>query len=417
MKSNTPSFSRPLRCFALALATAVSTTAAEMPLTIETATRHAVAHNADLAAAQWTVAEARGRLTQAGRWSNPELEGEFAPHVRGRESTLTVGFSQRFPLTARLRLERTVARTHVQIAEAEVRNVTRQLCLQVRETAVRSIALATEITLREQQIANAQALASTLRRAAEAGEGSPIDADHLDLELARLESRRLQSLAAQAETHGHLLLLLGLPPETTLVWTETLADPATLTMPESAGDVRPDLAAARARAVAANQAVDLARAHRWEDVRVGLFGEVNRAEDAPVGVETDTLLGMRLALPLPLWNRGRGRLEEAAATAARAEQETTALQQRVEAEARAARRQGNTSLRLAESISQNLLPKARRLEERLMEHHRAGQTPFAEVLRARERRLELETALAETHRDFHLARVRLLAAQGVLETP
>src|SRR4029078_2395798 len=90
--------------------------------TIEGAVARAVRSNPDLTAARWGIEEARGRLWHSGRPSNPELETELKPNVRGREFSLSVGFMQKFPLTNRLFIERKVSETGLAIAEAEVRN-------------------------------------------------------------------------------------------------------------------------------------------------------------------------------------------------------------------------------------------------------------------------------------------------------
>ena len=59
-----------------------------------------------------------------------------------------------------------------------------------------------------------------------------------------------------------------------------------------------------------------------------------------------------------------------------------------------------------------LLEKAKDLEEQFRKAKEAGQATLTDVLRSREKRLALETARLNALRDYHLARVRLLAAQG-----
>ena len=74
----------------------------------------ALARSPDLAAARLAIEEAQGRGVQSGRLSNPELEAELKPQVNlgglGMQGTWALGFTQRFPLTTRLRLERTDTR-------------------------------------------------------------------------------------------------------------------------------------------------------------------------------------------------------------------------------------------------------------------------------------------------------------------
>jgi outer membrane protein TolC len=113
-----------------------------------------------------------------------------------------------------------------------------------------------------------------------------------------------------------------------------------------------------------------------------------------------------------LWNKGKGRVVEAAATAARAEKEADALILRIRSETTLARRQMDAAARLTKSVTDDLLPKARQIEERLVKLHAEGQAAFTDVLRARERRLQLEESVLDARRDYHLARVRHLAATG-----
>ena len=402
---------------ALSLLGATKSPAAEMSFTLETAVDHSLSNNADLAAARLGVDEARGRLEQAGLWSNPELETEIKPNVRGREGSFSLGFTQRFPLTSRLRLAKAVSRAQVAVAEAEVREFERRLALEVRSTGVRLAALESQAILKGKQFENSRSLGATLRKAVATGEGSELGAAQLELEAAQLASQNLQVESDRAELTGQLRLLLALPAGTGVRLEETLSDPHKIADGPVDPANRTDYLAAKARVDAANQGMDLARANRWEDAGFGLFGEVERAEDAPVGLKTDGRVGIRFSLPLPFWNKGKGRVMEAAATAARTEKEAEALALRIRSEAAVARDQMNAAARLAKSVTDDLLPKARQIEERLAGLHAEGQAQFTDVLRARERRLQLEASELDARRDYHLARVRHLAATGAKEAP
>ncbi len=399
---------------AVSIGAGVEARAEAVSLTLDAAVHRAMTKNADLAAARWMVDEARGRARQAGRWENPELEGELAPNARGRERRLSLGFSQRFPVTARLRAERVVARTRVAAAESEVRDVERRLAAEVREAGVRLLILEARDGLRSRQQANGRELVDALRRAAAAGEGQSLEADQMELELARLETARLQAGIERADALGRFLLLVGLSPETEVRWQESLSEPGTAGLPELALDSQPAYRAANFRAAAAAEAIDVARTQRWQDLRAGVFGEWERAEDAPRGVESETFVGVRLSMPLPLWNRGRGRVEEAAATAARAERETFALEQHLRSEAATALHQMAAAERFSQTLDTELLPRARQLEERLAQAHREGLRPLSDLLRARERRLELDASRVDALADYHLARCRYLAVAGPL---
>ncbi|RYD39919.1 MAG: hypothetical protein EOP85_15145, partial [Verrucomicrobiaceae bacterium] len=99
------------------------------------------AQNPDLAAARLRIKEANGRLTQSGRLQNPELGFELSHDPRFRSRAAEVSFSQRFPLTNRLQLEKSVSATEVKVAQAEVREVERKLISEAREGIVNVLAV------------------------------------------------------------------------------------------------------------------------------------------------------------------------------------------------------------------------------------------------------------------------------------
>ena len=96
--------------------------------------------NPDLAAARLRIREALGRMTQAGRPSNPDLETSFEHNPRFREGKFEIGFSQRFPVTGRLLLEKDISITELKASEAKVREIERQIVSAAREAVVKVLA-------------------------------------------------------------------------------------------------------------------------------------------------------------------------------------------------------------------------------------------------------------------------------------
>lgn len=392
------------------LALSVALTANAAPLTIDSAAALARSNNAEVVVARFAIEEARGRLQQAGRHANPELEGEFKPNVRGREGAWQLGFNQKLPLTSRLRLERAVSRAELGVAEAEVRELERKVALETRLVAVRIAALDAHRDLRARQLANSRELADASRKSAARGEVPALESAQLELETARLEAEQLEVDAERQSALDELRTLIGMEAGTPLEFRDEL--PAAQLPPsvEVPVNSHSEVQTATARVQAAQEGVALARAQRWEDATFGLFGEMERDEDEPGGRRTDGFVGVRLALPLPFWNRNEGRRHEAEAVARRAEAEASARARHIRAEAHAARSQMLAAMQLNSNLATNLLPRATSIEENLRSQTAQGQVTFPEVLRARERRLELECKRLETLRDFHLARVRYESA-------
>lgn len=394
------------------LSFAATGTAMALTLSFERAPEYALTHNPTLSAARLRIEEARARLTGAGRLANPEMEVEFSQNIRMPERSLGIALMQRFPLTARLRLERAISQTQLAAAQAEVADAERRLVAELRTATVKYLALTAQRELRRQQLANSRDQSEFVARRAAAGEASAVEVAQLGLEGQQLTVEMLQLDTARATLSGELRLLLGAPPGEAVAITGDLAAPGAPPKREAGGENRPDLAAARHTADAARQAVGLARARKWEDVGVGLTAGGERTEDAPDGLSNDYFLGLKLSVPLPLWNRNEGGIAEASAAAARAGKEADALAFQIHNEAETARSEMAALARLVAEMDGALLPKAAQLEEQLRAAYATGQTPLTEVLRARARRLELSQRRVDAVRDFHLARVRYDAALG-----
>ena len=382
--------------------------------TLESAVQHALSHNPELAAARFSIAEAEGRSLQSGRRANPELESEIRPNVQGREISYGVEFMQKFPLTNRLRLEKAVSAAGVTLAEAEVRAAELKLATAVRTVGVKWLSLDGSKSLKEKMIANSRDLAASAAKIAAQAEGSGLEVTQFELEAQQLALDLLQLDAARAALEGEARPLLGVPGTESVEFTGSLPEPA------EAGDAsanvsdRADYQAALARLEAARQNVALSKANKWEDAGIGLSASVDRAEDAPDGLQTDGFIGIKFSLPLPFWNKNEGRIKEAEATVSRTELEAVAVAAQARAEASAARGEMKAALRIVQETNGKLLPKAREIEEKIAAFYKQAQpgTQLTDVLRSREKRLAMEQASLDALRTYHLARIRFNAALG-----
>ena len=397
---------RHLLVFPLLIASAC---AGSVALTLDEAPRYALSHNPTLAAARLRIEEARGRLQQSGRLSNPELELDFTRNTRGPEGSAAIALMQRFPLTARLRHEKAVSRAELAAAEAEVRDAERKLSAEVRAAAVKLLALAGQRELRATQLGNSRELSGFLLKRVATGEASQVDASQVDLESRQIEVENLMLAADETVLLGELRPLLGIAGDDRISITGTLPAPKHIpAASEVAG--RPDILAAQSRAEAARSFVLEQRARRWEDFGAGASYTRDRTLDLPEPVETDQIVGFRFSFPLPIWNDNSGRIREAEAASARAEKEVAAAQLGANAEVIAAAGAMGAYAKLISELDGKVLPAATRIEEQLRNSYSTGQTPLTDVLRARTRRLELQRQRLDALREYQLARIRHSAA-------
>jgi outer membrane protein TolC len=400
----------------LSVACLTSAFANGVSLSSDSAVAYALKHNPSLAAARFSIEEARGRLKQSGRLSNPELELEFNKNTRSRESSASVVLMQRFPVTARLRYEKAVSRAQLSAAESEVRDAERKLSAEIRTLAVKLVALNEQRSLRSTQLATTQELSEFLRKLVATGEGSSTDALQVELELRQIEIEKLQLTAEEMGLLGELRTLLGTSP------TESPTVSGKLTPPSGdrkSSDLveRPDILAAQSRAEAAQLSIQEQQARRLEDVGAGISYQNERRIDDPNPIQREQIIGLRFSLPLPLWNNNSGRIHEATAAAGRAEKELSAARLTAGAEVLAARNAMDAYSKILMELDSKVLPRATQLEEQLQMSYSNGQTPLMEVLRARSRHLDLQRQRLDALRDYNLASIRYSSATNQQPAP
>ncbi|MES2474459.1 MAG: TolC family protein [Verrucomicrobiota bacterium] len=369
------------------------------------------AQNPDLAAARLRIQEALGRMNQSGRLANPALEASMDHNPSFREGKFEIGLSQRFPVTGRLKLEKDVSLTELQSAEAEVREVERQLTGQAREAVVKILATRQRRALLREQSEVSDEFAKFLSEIAAKGEGSALDAGQAKLEAASLAMEMRQLDAGEAGLVGELKPLLGMRPGEALSVGGTLPAPA---LPGTVADPsrRPDFQVAKLDALAAKQGVALEQARRYDDVEGGIFAGAERTEDAPNGYDNEAIVGVRFKVALPFWNKNEGAIQEATAKQQRKEMAAVALGRNIQLEAEAARAEMQEWAKMIAEINDTLLPLADEQSTLAETTFRTGQGEIQSVLRSREKRLQLAAARLDALREFHLARVRHETALG-----
>lgn len=369
------------------------------------------AEHPSLKAARFAIDEARGRQFGAGRLPNPTVGIEFQNESRVSPQTLGASLDQSFPITRRLGLEKRLTAQLVTAAELEVRDAERRFIAAAQSLAVRLLALEQQRALRQQQTAVAQKLADFVQGRAKAGELSALDAAQAQVDAQRLtlETRRLE--AERVGLLGELKPMLGVRPADEL---SIFGGLPALALPTARPPwrQRADYQLALTKLNAAQTSVALAKASRWQDVEAGFFTAREAQDITPDHREHTGFIGLRLSVPLPVWNRNQGEIAEKTASAERARLETEALSAQIASEADTARREMEANATLAREAREKLLPLIIEQTEKLDKAYESGQADLITVLRARDQRLQMEAAVLDATRDFHLARIRYEAATG-----
>ena len=373
----------------------------------------------EVLAADAGVRAKNGALRQAGAWPNPEIEFRADDKIGKDENTngydLTqLFFSQSLPISGRLRRQHKIATANLHSAKESRRAQRLQLEFQVASIFhPLQLAIAT-LHLSEQRLQLADSLQDVSRQRARAGDLSRLEL----LRIGIIRESAQQTLDEAEGEFNELLSLfqvrLGLPRERVreIVPLEPIGSAPDLTKLQTQFDTHPMLAAARYRSEAALAGVSLIRAERWQDPVVRLFRERDLLNN-----QRQSVTGVSVALPLPLWDRKAGQIHEARARGAQVDAQYQALRQELEG------RLIQNHLHLTHLVQQGihfrtqLLDPARELFKLTRKAYAAGETGILSLIDAHDTYFQAQTRYLELLQEAALeaAELRLAAGHSLVE--
>jgi len=407
----------------LAIWTSASVFAQES-LTLDAAVNDALQNNRELVAARVRVEEAKARLQQAGLWPNPELElnGRFdSAFSTDGQHTFGVGVSQPFSVSGRIAAQKGVARVDIERSLAEIAEMERRITGDARRTFTELLATDEHIKLQKFLIGLNGELLTAIRLAMATGQVSEKDVNAIQISLQQGQQREKVLEIQRRSRTLELNKLMGQPPTNDFVTVgrmdlQALPDPTAFTM-EKALERRPDFALAQYDVKAARSEQRLAKAERFEDWRIGAGYEREQSiVDGAPPQKADQFIGLKLSVPLPLFDRKQGRIRETIALEDRSRKSVEALKLQIEQELADALNRVKTLAPLLESYQTGILKKAEDNVKLVENGYRQGQVSIVEVIQTRQQFAELKSSYIETLRDYQLAVIDLEITSGVFPT-
>lgn len=380
-------------------------------LTLSSVAKRVQANNPQLRAASLRLKEAQAHITQSGLLSNPELGVGMNKSIPGSEGGMAVSFSQRFPITNRLSLEKRISRQQYEIAKEEIHTARKNLTTEAQLIAIEILHTRERIKQLEAQTKLLDSFASFIDQAAARGELSSLEANQVKVEAATLRSKQAQLSGRDEILNNQLKSFLGMRANTPLMLSGSLPI-AQLPKHSLSLNARPEYRAKLLEIEQSKEAIALAKANRYQDIEASAFGAVKREEDAPDGIETEGEVGVELTIPLQLYNKNAGNIEAARARASRSLLEKNALALEINQQASNQRSEMQNWLNQSHKLSSTLIPLADKNAKQLETAYRNGQAPFTSVLTARQQQLELQSQNVDNLEAFHKARVRYFSATG-----
>jgi cobalt-zinc-cadmium efflux system outer membrane protein len=282
-------------------------------LTLDEAIRLALENNPDIRVLSADIAAARGEVTTAKTWQNPEIS--VAPGFKSvRDPSDTqfhgdFGLEQTFEWPGKRALRRAVAEKNVATRQIALAGFRSQLAIQVRRAYFSLLATREVIALREQRLALAKSFVDAAKKKVEGGFAPDFEATKAEVEVVAAQKQLREAQAQHDAARVALNALMGRKPIEPLAVAGTLADgvglPNQSMLFEKALALNPAVKVQEAEAERTGLSLQSIRKSRLPDFKVGPNLEYTRDEQ---------IVGFGLSLPLPLWDKKKG--EIATATAA-----------------------------------------------------------------------------------------------------
>lgn len=361
---------------------------------------------------------------RAGLLPNPTLELEGSTGAltgSSAENSLSLGVSQEFFLAGKRGKRLAIAKQEEMVYHWQLADRKRLLREEV-ESVFYEVVLAEErLRLTDRSIElNRQLLGVTTERLA-AGDIPELEMNLAKVELARSEGTRIEVERALLHTKERLFTLMGLPSGETAAIAGSLDNSFSLgkhlaELKQLALAKRPDLKTLVAEKARDDAEVVLSEAEGIPNLTAGLFYTHARSADA-TGIKeekvSDNLIGIRLSLPIPVFDKNQAGVQEARARRSSTESRLTAAVRNVEREVATA----CTSVLNAEKVlalyKANIIPQ---LEENLkltQEAYRLGEVGILSVIQEQKKFFEVSDGYLTALHARQLALVKLEAAVGV----
>lgn len=404
--------------FALIVQSTLSSlVAAPLSLSKEQAVVHALQQNSALNAARTTIDRAQGYGQQAGRWANPELSIDYATDETFNdegEYGYAVGFEQRFPVTNRLSLQKSIAQDEIELAEAEVANQVRLLTREVEASVTAATAIQAQVKLRDERLELNRKFAQFMESRVGTGEVSSVETNQVQIELYAVEQEKQELSNELLLELATLKQLIGVDVDTELSLTHQFelptAQPQLASLTQKTLMQHPEYRMKALLYHISDKRISVAKAERWADIAVRVFFEEERGVDAPGGLGTDRFLGVGVSIPLPLLDRKEGSLQASRAEQRQLKYELDRVGLEVRSEAHTQATRAVSLYQQARDYERNLTQLIEKNLAEMNAAYGAGQINLIELFRSQRQGLKVQAAQLTKLHDFEQAMIRWKAA-------
>jgi cobalt-zinc-cadmium efflux system outer membrane protein len=405
----------PIRCcLVLLAATAGCARAAasqcEAELNLAQVEARVTVENADVLLARNAIDAARADLTTAGERPNPTLslnsssydvrKGLGPGDALHKQSDTILRLDQPIERGGKRGLRVDAARAGLTASEADYAEQKRESLQTVRIAFFALLHAQQKLEVdREIDDLQQQTLAAAERRQ-KAGDLSSSDFARLKVEALKASNDRQRAEADQRAARSALAVLIGCAADSPFAAAAgSLPAPVEAIVQIDDAMKRPDVAAAQARELQAQKALDLARAQRVRDISIGV-----QLEHYPNGVPTpgdgQVLAGVGISVPLFLFNHYDGEIARAGADAEASHLQLTHAQAMASADLEAAREALDAAAAVVTRYRDSILPQAQAAADAVEYAYMHGAAPLLDLLDGRRTLRATRIELTDAEYDY-----------------
>lgn len=359
---------------------------------------------------------------KAGLYPNPvlEMEGTTGELTGSRfENGLSVAVSQEF-LTAGKRGKRLqVAGKERESFAQQVKNAGRLLVEEVKTTFYDLLLAEKRVGLAERAVALNTQLYNIAKERFAAGDIPELEVNLAGVEVARSEGRKAEAEQELFPAKARLLTIMGFPSDDTIIFDGSLegkpvAKPLRA-LQEAALVKRPDLKALATEKAKSDAELALAQAERIPNVTAG-FGYQRENTAIEIGEndvkDQDNLIGLRLSIPITLFDRNQAGIREAQARKGSVENRYLFARQVIEREVEAAYARLNTVEKSLSIYGKDIIPHLAENLNLVQEAYRLGEVGILTVIEEQKKFFEVNDGYLTALYNRQIALAKLEAAVG-----
>lgn len=393
-----------------------------VPRSINEIVELALKHSADLAALEKEATAKQSLAVQAGTISNPTLEFQgITGSLTGspEERSASIGVNQEFSLNGKLRLRREAGQREAEAAQKQRDNLARLL-----KDEISTLSLDLSLASRRHELAADlvklnRELVAVVGERFKAGDIPELELNLAKVELARAESRLLEIEREKTALRIKIASLTGLK-ESDIEMSDPLLvappSPVTQDLVKRALASRPDLRALALERDKAETDSRLAKAETLPNLTAGLFVQWQRGSTEVGGMSStssDTQLGLRLSMPIPVFDRNSGGKAAAQARLDAADSRRLAQERSIIAEVEAAVSRLSSSEKILEQFEKGIIPQLTENLKLTQEAYRIGEVGILSVIDEQKKFFEVSDGYLSA---LHSRRVALIKLETAVAT-